>query len=212
MAKTSNGKLSNNKKILYLIEQAGTLMLMQRNHVRNLGNITFDTIASHSFHVSVIAYCIARMEGLSHADGSKAMVMGLMHDLSEARTGDNDFVTKNYTTMDEAKAAQDQFDGINFGKDLLAEVEEYEKRETKISKCTKDADCVAQIFMEWTLAWQGNKLAEKWFKGDLVHRVPSLRTKSAKDLVLSMKKSDPQEWWWSELVDKNGPNLKHLGG
>ena len=26
------------------------------------------------------------------------------------------------------------------------------------------------------------------------------------------KKSDPQDWWWQELVTRSGPNLKHLNG
>lgn len=205
-------KKESNKRILYLIEQAGTLMLMQRNHVRNLGNITFDTIASHSFHVAVISYCICRMEGLSHEEGLKGISMGLLHDLAEARTGDNDFVTKNYTTMDEERAMKDQFSGFPFGKDLLGELTEYEKRESKVAKCVKDADCVAQMFMEWTLAWQGNKLAQKWFDGDFVTRVPSFRTESGKSLAESLKNSDPQEWWWDDLINKNGPNLKNLNG
>lgn len=205
-------KTNDDKKILYLIQQASTLMLMQRNHVRNLGNITFDTIASHCFHVAVIAYCITRMEGMSHEDGMKALSMGLIHDLVEARTGDNDFVTKNYTTMDEARAVNDQFGGFSFGDDLKNEISEYEERKSKVSKCVKDADCVAQMFMEWSLSWQGNKLAEKWFNSDLIHRVPYLKTKSAKKLINLIKKSDPQDWWWSELVTQKGPNLKHLNG
>jgi len=197
---------------MYLIQQAGTLMMTNRGHIRNLGNITFDTLASHSFHVGIIAYCIARMEKLSHADGMKALAMGVFHDLAEARTGDNDFVTKNYTTMDEPRAVEDQFRGINFGDDLKKELLEFEERKTEIAKCVKDADCISQMFMEWTLSWQGNKLAEKWFKGDLKYRVPSLRTKSAKKLIELLKKSDPQEWWWHDLVSRKGPNLKHLNG
>lgn len=38
-------------KILFLIQQAGTLMTMPRSHVKQLGT-TFDTVASHSHHVS----------------------------------------------------------------------------------------------------------------------------------------------------------------
>jgi len=205
-------KESENKKILHLIQQAGTLMLMNRNHIRNLGNITFDTIASHSFHVAVIAYCITRMEGFSHQDGTRALAVGLIHDLAEARTGDNDFISKNYTTMDEKQATIDQFSGIGFAKDLMNELDEYEERKTKLSKCIKDADHVAQMYMEWTLAWQGNKLAEKWFKGDMIHRVPSLKTESAKKIVRMIKSTDPQDWWWDELVNKQGPNLKNLNG
>lgn len=187
------------------------LLQMPRTHVRNLGNNTPDSIASHCFHVSVIAYCVARMEGLSHEAGMQAMSMGVLHDLAEARTGDSDFIAKNYTTIDEPKAIKDQFAGLPFGDDLLKLVEEYEVRETLVAKCTKDADILAQIYLEWLLSWHGNKLAEKWLEGDYVNRVPFLRTESAKKLALAMKDSNPQEWWWSEFVDK-GINHAHLNG
>ncbi|OGD65252.1 hypothetical protein A2215_01010 [Candidatus Berkelbacteria bacterium RIFOXYA2_FULL_43_10] len=205
-------KASENARIMYLIQQAGTLMMTNRSHVRNLGNVTFDTLASHSFHVAVIAYCITRMEKCSHQEGMKALTMGIFHDLAEARTGDNDFVTKNYTTANEEQAVADQFAGFSFGEDLKEEIEEYEKRSSKVSKCVKDADCIAQMFMEWSLSWQGNKLADKWFKADLKNRVPYLKTKSAKKLINLIKTSDPQDWWWQEFVTKSGPNLKHLNG
>jgi putative hydrolase of HD superfamily len=198
-----------NKRILYLVQQAGMLLDMPRSHVRNLGNNTPDTVASHSFHVAVIAYCIARMEDLSHEDGLKAMGMGLLHDLAEARTGDVDFIAKNYAKLNEKKAIKDQFAGIEFGKDLLKDMEEYDERSTLVSKCAKDADSVAQIYLEWLLSWRGNKLAEEWFKGDYKHRVPHLRTESAKKLALSMKDSNPQQWWWSEFIEKD-INLDHF--
>lgn len=200
-----------NKRILHLIVQAGSLLDMRRTHVRSLGNNTPDTIASHCYHVAVIAYCIARMEGLGHEAGLKAMSMGVLHDLPEARTGDPDFVAKNYITIDEEKAMRDQFAGLPFGKDLLGMMEEYEERETLEAKCAKDADSIAQMYIEWLLTWRGNKLAEKWFEGGFEHRVPHLRTKSAKQLALAMKDSNPHEWWWSEFVEK-GINYKHLNG
>ena len=201
------------KRILYLIQQASMLMEMPRTHIRNLGNNTPDTIASHCYQVSVIAYCIARMEGLSHELGLKAMGIGTLHDLLEARTGDADFIAKNYVKIDEHKAIKDQFANIPFGDDLLSLVEEYEERETLEAKCAKDADIIAQMYMEWLLAWRGNKLAEKWFEGDLNERVPYLRTESAKKLARDMKDSNPHEWWWSEFVEGDkGINYTHLNG
>jgi putative hydrolase of HD superfamily len=205
-------KPSENKRIMYLIQQAATLMMTNRSHIRNLGNVTFDTLASHCFHVGIIAYLIARMEKCSHHEGMKAITIGIFHDLAEARTGDNDFVTKNYTETNEEKAIRDQFAGFDFGADLQKEIEEYNARKSKLSKCVKDADALAQIFIEWTLSWQGNKLAEKWFKADLKNRLPHLNTQSAKKLVRMLKTSDPQEWWWHQFVEDRGPNLKHLNG
>lgn len=200
-----------NKRILYLIQQAGMLLQMPRSHVRNLGNNTPDTIASHSYHVSVIAYCIARMEGLDHQAGLTAMAMGTLHDLAEARTGDADYITKHYTTVNEQQAIKDQFADLPFGEDLVNLMQDFELRETPEAKCAKDADILAQLYIEWLLAWQGNKLAEKWFEGDFTNRVPFLRTKSAKKLTHQMQDSNPQAWWWAEFVDK-GINHDHLNG
>ncbi len=187
------------KKILYLIEQAGSLMLYPRTHVRSLGN-TFDTVSSHSHHVSIISYCLCRMEGLSHEEGMKGISMAIFHDLAEARTGDMDFVAKHYVTVDEKKAIDDQFTNTPFGSDLIKMMEEYEKRDSLVAKCTKDADSLAQMFSEWVLLWQGNKLAEKWFESDFKDRVPALKTESAKKLAFAMKDSNPHEWWWSQFM------------
>jgi len=199
------------RRVLYLIEQAGSLLDMPRTHVRNLGNNTPDTIASHCYHVSVIAYCVARMEGLTHEQGLAGMAMGSLHDLAEARTGDADFVAKNYVKIDEAKAIKDQFADLPFGPDLQDLMSEYEERTTALAKCVKDADSLAQMYVEWTLTWRGNKLAERWFEGDFKHRVPNLRTESAKQLALAMKDSNPHDWWWTEFVEK-GVNYRHLNG
>jgi len=133
--------------------------------------------------------------------------MAVFHDLAEARTGDFDFVAKHYGSADEQKAVDDQFNGLEFGKDLHSLLDEYEERETKVAKCAKDADSIEQMYQEWTLSWQGNKLAEKWFEADFLDRVPGLRTESAKKLALSMKDSNPQEWWWSQFV-KNDMAIK----
>ena len=199
-----------NKRILFLIQQAGMLMQMPRTHKKNLGN-TFDTVASHSHHTSVIAYCIARLEKLSHEESLKVMAMATLHDLPEARTGDFDFAGKNYSKTDEEKAIKDTYADIEFGKDLKEIVNEYELRESLLAKCAKDADLVEQMYQEWVLMWQGNKLAEKWFEGKQKLTVPKLYTNSAKQIVEGMKTSNPQEWWWSEFVDKDF-NSKNLTG
>ena len=187
------------KRILFLIQQAGVLMTMKRSHDKHLGT-TFDTVASHSHHVAIIAYCVARMEGLSHTKFMRALTMATFHDLAEARTGDLDFVAKHYGEPDEEKAVKDQFAGFSFGKDLQKLLEAYEERTSKEAKCAKDADSLEQLYQEWVLMWQGNKLAQKWFESDFKDRVPGLRTESAKKLAHEMKDSHPQEWWWFQFV------------
>ncbi len=190
------------EKILYLIQQSGVLMLMPRSHNKQLGT-TFDNVASHSHHVAVIAYCLCRMEDLTHEQAMEATTMAVFHDLAEARTGDLDFVAKHYAENDEEKAVEDQFSGFDFGKDLKDLIDQYEERDTLVAKCAKDADSLDQIYQEWVLMWQGNKLAGIWFESDFKDRVPGLRTESAKKLAYAMKESNPQEWWWSQFVKDN---------
>ena len=187
------------KKVLHLIQQSGVLMLMPRSHNKQLGT-TFDTVASHSHHVSIIAYSLSRLEGLSHESALKSMAMAVFHDLAEARTGDLDFVAKHYGENDEERAVKDQFSGFDFGKDLEELVAEYEERASLEAKCAKDADSLEQLYQEWVLMWQGNDLAKIWFESDFKDRVPGLRTESAKKLAHEMKESNPQEWWWSQFV------------
>ena len=83
-----------------------------------------------------------------------------------------------------------------------------------MSQCVRDADSLAQIYHEWVLMWQGNKLAEQWFKADFIERIPHLFTNTAKELVNAMKSSNPNEWWWNELVEKGGrvKTKEHLLG
>ena len=64
----------------------------------------------------------------------------------------------------------------------------------------RNADSLEQMYQEWVLMWQGNKLARKWFESDFEERVPGLRTESARKLAHEMKGSNPQEWWWSQFV------------
>ncbi len=201
------------KKVLFLIQQAGSLMLTSRTHKRSLGT-SFDTVSSHSHHASIIAYCISRMEGLSHKEGLQSLAMAALHDLAEARTGDLDFISKNYSKDDEGKAVKDQFKKVEFGNDLKKLFSEYESGKTLVAQCAKDADSLAQMYQEWVLTWQGNKFAEQWFNSDFVDRVPNMHTVSARKLAYSMKKSNPNEWWWTEFVTKEGKakNIKHLLG
>lgn len=191
------------KKILKLIEESGVLMRMPRSHKKFLGD-TFDTVASHSHHVAIIAYCLARMEKLSHDEALKCVGMAVFHDLAEARTGDFDFVAKHYGRTDEEKVREDQLEGVGFGEDLKNLVEEYEKRESLVSRCVKDADSLEQIYQEWILVWQGNKMAQKWFESDFKDRVPGFWTESARKIALEMRESDPQDWWWTQFIDEDG--------
>lgn len=197
--------MSTSKQILNLISQTGSLMNMKRSHHRHFGE-SFDTIASHSFQTSVIAYIVCRMENLSNKDAMKTTTMAIFHDISEARTGDFGYIEKHYATIDEEKAVNTQYRSLDFGNDLKELFDEYEARESIIAKCVKDADSLSQMYVEWMLMYQGNKLAERWFLSDFNDRVPALKTESAKKIAYQMKESTPQDWWWDEFLTDEAAN------
>lgn len=189
----------SSRKSFFLIQQAWSLLQMPRAHKRSLWT-TFDTIASHSYHVATIAYIICKMEWLSDEDAMKWCTMATFHDLAEARTGDHDFIAKNYNQCDEEKAIHDQFNEIDWWAWLRTLLNEYETRESTISKCVKDADHVAQMYHERVLMRQGNKLAAQWFEWDKEKRVPFFFTQSAKTLAHHMLDSNPNERRRDEFV------------
>lgn len=185
----------------FLIQQAGVLLQMPRAHRRNLWT-AFDTIASHSYHVAVISYILCKMEWLTDEEATKACTIGVFHDLAEARTGDHDFIAKKYNDCDEHRALHDQFMHVDGWSCLLNYQHEYEERATPLTKCVKDADQLAQMYHERVLMWQGNKLAQQRFEGDLEKRVPTFYTESAKTIAHHMLDSNPNERRRDEFVVK----------
>lgn len=185
--------------IFHYIAETGSLMQMKRSHDRILIN-TFDTVASHAYHVAVIAYCLTRLEGLSHSDGLKALAMGVVHDNPEVRTGDLNFLEKHYANTDEQKAFADQIKNLPFAGELSQLNEEYQARETLVAKCAKDADTIEQMYQQWVLASIGNQEAAKWLAGNKQNRIPKLRTESAKQIALLFYQHTPSDWWTKDVA------------
>ena len=200
----------NIEAIFHYIAETGDLMRMPRSQDRFLGN-SFDTVASHAHHTAIIAYCLARMEGLTHDQGLQALAMGVLHDNAEVRTGDLNLVEKYYADADEEKARYDQLKDLPFANELHDIVNTYEKREALEAKCAKDADALEQMYQQWVLAYLGNQMAKRWLEGNKEHRIPHLRTESAKMLALLFYKETPDEWWYKDMDGKK-MDLTKLNG
>ena len=61
-------------------------------------------MAEHSFRPAVIGHALARLHGPA-ADAARVVLLCLLHDTPEARTGDMNYVYKKYNRTDEARAA-----------------------------------------------------------------------------------------------------------
>src|SRR3989344_2648292 len=102
-----------------------------------------DSISAHSFRVTIIGWHLAKMEGV---DPYKVVMMCLLHDVGESRTGDQNWLHKKYIKAYEDEVDKDQLGVLPFP-DLLALAQEYEKRVSLESKVAKDADLLDQVLL-----------------------------------------------------------------
>ena len=79
--RTSSRRLA---RLTDLFFEAGMLRHTPRSGWQFLGQGK-ENVADHSFRVAFMSYCLAKMSG---ADPCHAALLGLFHDLQEARTGD----------------------------------------------------------------------------------------------------------------------------
>ncbi len=146
-----------------------------------------DNIASHTFRVALIAWFLAKKEG---ADPYKTVMMALLHDLGETRSGDQTWVHKRYVIVKDEEIIKEQ---LGFEPELESLMQEYEERETKEAKLVKDADLLDQRLLLKEYTHQGNKEAEKWLKGTTNYK--RLWSETAKKLYQKITETDPATWW-----------------
>jgi len=151
-----------------------------------------ESVADHSYRTAIIAFILARMEGLDEDAASRICAAGVFHDVQEARLGDMHKITQKYLPPDhevEKKVESDQT------KDLPPQVRgsilRLQSLSGKEQEILKDADYLECAIQAREYAEIGHKGAESW--------IPSigekLRTRSAKKIYASMKGMSPGAWW-----------------
>lgn len=191
-----------NARDLEFLYEIGTLRNIERGWRQHLGE-GVATDPEHSFRVAFIAHLLAKEEG---ADMQKVMLMALVHDLAETRTGDMSYMQRIYTKTDEHRAAADMLEGTSFRETVGALMEEYEKRETLEAKIVKDADNMDIDLELKELEERGSLMPKKWEETRLIVRNQKLHTQSAKRLWDMIRTSDVSSWHlksnkWYKLPD-----------
>lgn len=192
---------ANNRLADFLFE-VGTMRRIQRMHRQTLLiEDSSDTIASHSYRVALIGWHLAKLSG---SDPYKTVMMCLIHDLSEIRSNDHNWVHKRYVKIYEEEIAKDQLGTLPFD-DLFSIAGEYEERLSQESLLAKDADIIDQILLLREYEWQGSKEAEIWLDGkrDGSKPLDRLKTEVAKGLGASIYERSPSEWWKDLWTYKN---------
>jgi len=193
------------KKIVNFLFEIGTMKKLPRIHQQLLlTQDPSDTIASHSYRVAVISWFVAKME---KADPYKTVMMALLHDTQEIRSGDHNYLHKKYVKIFDEEIAKDQLGDLPFD-DLFGFSKEFEERKSKEAIIAKDADLLDQLLLLKEYTHQGNKEAEIWLHGKGKDRkeniqYKSLKTKSGKKLGKNIIDGRVSGWWDELWTSKN---------
>src|SRR3954471_10597295 len=100
------------KRIVQFLFEMGTMRKLPRMHRQLfLFDDMTDNIATHSYRVTLIGWFLAKLED---ADPYKVSMMCLMHDMSEVRTGDHNWLHKRYTKIFEDEIKEEQIGTLPF--------------------------------------------------------------------------------------------------
>jgi len=187
---------SKQNKIVNFLYEIGTMRKLARMHRQVfLTDDTSDNIASHSYRVAVISWFLAKEEGV---DPYKTVMMGLLHDMSEVRSNDHNWIHKKYVKVYEDEINKDQLGSLPYP-DLEEIINEYDKRESKESILAKEADTLDQILLLREYEWNGNKEAGIWLNGkgksNGNEQLKKLKTETGKKYGEKIYEIAPSDWW-----------------
>ena len=186
-------------KVIDFFFELGMLKKTPRSGFQFLGS-GGESVAEHSFRVAMIGFALSRMD--SGIDTCKVICMSLVHDLPEARTGDQNYVNKRYVTVDESGAMTDLADSLPFGDELKSLLKEYRDSQTREARLVHDADQLDLIVELKEQNDLGNSYASKW-----IHfAMQRLVTSTAKEIAEQVLSTDSTDWWFKghdEWWEKN---------
>ena len=171
--------------------EMGSIRFIGRMWQRFL-NDDFANLAEHHFRMFWIAMVIAAHE--TDVDTGKLAKLVLVHDIAESRTGDVDYLARQYVVRNEELGIKDMLAGTGLEKEFLALWEEYETRETLEAKIAKDADNLDVDFELAEQASKGSPLKADWHDNRVFVAKEKLYTPTAKRLFDQLISANPHDW------------------
>ncbi len=190
------------KQLARFLFEAGMLKKMRRTGYPFLGS-GGESVADHCFRGALLGWSLAHLE--PRADATRVALMMLTHDLAEARTGDLNYVHKQYSAPDEERALSDAVQGLPQGLagEITELVAEFNAAQTLEARLAHDADQIDLILELKEQQDLGNPYARKW----LYYAEKRLRTKTGKKLAREIMATDWTDWWFEKRDELwIGPN------
>jgi putative hydrolase of HD superfamily len=187
------------KKIADLLFEAKMLKKIPRSGFQFLGTGS-ESVAEHSFCTTFIAYVMSQLD--PSIDAQKIIIMCLVHDLAEARTGDMNAVQKKYVDVNETKALEDTTQGLTFGPKIVKLIQEFRECRSKEAKLAHDADQLALILELKDSMDIGYDPPKSW----VPNVVSRLKTKTGSDIAKAIMATHRDDWWLNNFIDTDQEN------
>lgn len=169
--------------------EVGMLKKTPRTGYQFLGN-GHESVAAHSFRTAVIAYLLGQLDPNARAE--RVLKMALFHDLAEARTGDHNYVNKQYVQVDELAAERDATRHIPCKNEVRALLTEFRAQKTLEAQLANDADQLDLVVELKEKLDLGNTYAGAW----LYYAEKRLHTETARQLCRTILETDWTHWWF----------------
>jgi len=181
---------------LELLYEVGTMRFIARKWSQ-FGNPDFSNLAEHTLRVAWIAMVIGKYE---NANLEKIAMLAIVHDISETRTGDANYLNAIYTSRNEKKAVSDAAKNTILETEIVKCWNDVETPSTLEAKIVKDADSLdCDLELQEQLA--NGKTLKNTFLETRQIAFNSLYTETAKRFYLEIINSDPHSW------HKNNANI-----
>lgn len=180
-------------KLINFIFELAQLRRIKHEGWRLVGIDNPESVAEHSLRAAQIAYILAKMENYTNPEEVCSIVV--FHDIEECRIGDVHKVANRYISFNESLAVDDQTKELGeIGKAINNLWKQTEQKNSKAGIIAKDADLLEAAFTAREYKEKGVPLMDLWMK----NYMKFLRTKSAKQILEELIKTD-LIWWWKDL-------------
>jgi 5'-deoxynucleotidase YfbR-like HD superfamily hydrolase len=187
---TSPQPASLHRDVEFLYEM-GTLRYATRTWNQFL-NPGCQNLTEHTLRVIWIALILAKHEGVS--DTGKVVKMAICHDISESRSVDVNYISRQYADRHEDKAIADTLVGTAIQEEFLPIWEEYERKDCLEAQIVKDADNLDVDLELKELEAMGNKLGQALQPIRDKVSATQFFTETAKKMWREIQNSDPHSW------------------
>jgi len=182
------------KEIIDFLFEVGMLKKTPRSGFQFLGSGN-ESVAEHILRVVFIGYTLGKL--VRGVNEIKLLKMCMLHDVTESRTGDLNYVNKKYVISKEEDALEDLSRELPFGKEIKSLIEEFNEGKTLEAKLANDADQLELILQLKECQDLGNKYASEW----LPFVLKRLKTNIAQEMAKEILNTDSTHWWFKDKSD-----------